>query len=1000
MSTPQEPHVLEIRVHGIANTPPAAMLGLEASQVVRTAGDSGGSFWTPTPQALADIEAAPLDLPYDHRVPPTGVRREAYSWGALARLSAVPGWGAVTGVLHGVIRALWVLIIPFGLVNAAYWARNLHDGRALATGAAPARWWATSGAAGLVRLFGLLLTLLWTATAVTVTVGIIAAQCYVRPAPPEAALEVLDGVRYALVCDALPDVLDGLARWTTGQRVALLGLAALVVVLALALIASTGTVRFDRRMSPTRAGEVGDGPAEAGSGAAPTVRWPMLTQPGLWSHSAASWLMWALHLAAALSLVTLVLAWQLAATPGGGWWWWLPVAVAAVTIAFVAVRVATGRTEQVRPAGEPAPGWHAPWVVWVVAGLSLVLLLACLGLVARTGEVLAAEPGEVWRLVALDHLVPALVAALTLLVVAAAGARTSLPWWSTGGLVVAALVAGLLAAGPARTPVGARVPAVLAVLAVVALVAFVAVAPPANGTDPAHEGWRGRGTAVFLALAGGFALVLTGAVVAGTVAWLRAVPAAQPFAVTADVAEELAELDTDPLRAPVVTFVPGAASTEIATPPGYDGFAVTSLAAVVVLVVTVAVLAARTLALRGTPVPGRTPADPDGAHRAVRDARRWATLAHRAEPVVGLLALSLWLAMAASLFIRPFAPAAEPAASDSVPDHGWAVIALPLGLRDWSTGFVLLAFVLLVGSVGLGGSNAAVGRPWGLLWDLTCFLPRVAHPFAAPCYAERVVPELRSRIDEWLGVDPGAQVRADAVATAQTAGVVDDTLRERKKRALLAERAAVLARRRVVVSAHSLGAVVAVSALFARWTPDPVHGPFARAEDIALLTYGTQLRSHFGRFFPELFGPDVLGTEPSAGPRLWAADPWAADVAAELRPGQPRRGSLVGLLSTLPPVPVVTGAAGTPATAEADGHLAVLPPGTRPRWRSLWRRTDYMGFPVDSYHPEGTPRRIDHYESEVDETAYLFTVGTHGGDVRTPEYRAQLVVLIELLPPA
>ena len=72
-----------------------------------------------------------------------------------------------------------------------------------------------------------------------------------------------------------------------------------------------------------------------------------------------------------------------------------------------------------------------------------------------------------------------------------------------------------------------------------------------------------------------------------------------------------------------------------------------------------------------------------------------------------------------------------------------------------------------------------------------------------------------------------------------------------------------------------------------------------------------------------------------------------------------------------------------------------------PRWRSLWRRTDYLGFPVDAYltGKAATERRIDHRSSEVDPTTYLFTVATHGGDFRTPQYRQQLIELVGLSTP-
>ncbi|HMO11077.1 MAG TPA: hypothetical protein PKB06_06160, partial [Actinotalea sp.] len=258
MSTPADraagptppPTILEIRVHGVSNTPPHAMLGLAADEVVRAAGDDRGSFWVPRPDVLAELAASPDVSPDDYRLPPPGVRREAYSWGALARLSTVPFLASASGLLAGLVRAFWVLIIPFGLVNAAYWARRLDDGpppdgrpgddrAASATGA-------DGTGSGLVRLFGWALTMLWTSTALTVTVGVVAARCYVRP----------PGLDAVYACAALPTQMDALARWSPGARTAALAAVAVVVVLGLALVGLTGAVRFDRRVSASHGGDL------------------------------------------------------------------------------------------------------------------------------------------------------------------------------------------------------------------------------------------------------------------------------------------------------------------------------------------------------------------------------------------------------------------------------------------------------------------------------------------------------------------------------------------------------------------------------------------------------------------------------------------------------------------------------------------------------------------------------------------------------------------------
>jgi hypothetical protein len=161
----------------------------------------------------------------------------------------------------------------------------------------------------------------------------------------------------------------------------------------------------------------------------------------------------------------------------------------------------------------------------------------------------------------------------------------------------------------------------------------------------------------------------------------------------------------------------------------------------------------------------------------------------------------------------------------------------------------------------------------GLVWDLLCVLPRAAHPFAPPCYAERAVPELADRV-----------------------------------RTLVREN------RLVVLSAHSLGAVLAIAAYF-RLNEQDRHG--AR-----LLTYGSQLRPYFGRLFPDLFGPQVLGTQPCPGARLWTVDPWADDR-------QP--------------------AAEVPEPTTVLGQLGA-------GWLSLWRQTDPLGFPVRAYPDNNTDR--------------------------------------------
>lgn len=956
------PAILEIRVHGVSNTPPHAMLGLDADEVVRAAGDDAGSFWVPRPDVLAQLRDSPDVAADDFRLPPPGVRREAYSWGALARLSTVPFLSSASGLLSGLVRAFWVLIIPFGLVNAAYWARRLdagppRPGDSVTATPPPDR----SLSGGLVRLFGWALTMLWTSTALTVTVGTVAARCYVRQG----------GADVVYVCAALPAQMEALARWSPGARTAALAAVALVAVLGVGLVGLTGAVRFDRRVSASHGRDLA---AHGGVPPEKTPSWPFLTRTGLWSHAVNGWAGWAYHVASGTALVGLAVCVQLLTWGDASPWpAVVPTIVFGAVVVISAARITTLRVEAT--GARVAGSRRSAWAVLALAGVSLVAVLLTL----RTNETMNAHTGP-WTLVVTAWAVPVLIGGLAVLVVGALALRTVLSaWWP-------ALVAGVAGCAALALGTGAVWLWGLA-LALLAGYAAAAMRAPASGRgdDPlrgsgwrAFEGWAGTGPAVFLSLAAGFALVLSGAVVTGAVAWLdsAAAPERTP-ACTPAVAEQCAA-DADPLRDPVPITPPagGPAAGQgdgegdgegdagpgapvdwsLPLPRGYDGFSFTSLGAVLALLASVVAVALQHLVLRRRPLPVGPPgkAAEDPWHGSTQGSRRMAALAHRAEPMVAILAIALWVATVLGLAIVPFDETAA-GASAGVDQLTQVGLTLPEGWHTAARAVVVAAFGLLVASVVLGGSGHARSRPWGLLWDLTCFLPRVAHPFAAPSYAERAVPELRGRIDEWLGLtDRGAPI-ADADEEGPDAARPSPPDRSR---------------RRVVVAAHSLGAVVSVATLLARQLAD---GSVRDPERIALLTFGTQLRVYFGRFFPELFGPEVLGTDPCRRARLWSADPWVGElVSRPATTSAPR--SVVGFLSapTLEPWP------------------------SGPRWRSLWRRTDYLGFPVDACvrSEPATERDIDHRSSEVDPTTYLFTVGTHGGDFRTPQYRRQLLALI------
>jgi hypothetical protein len=98
------PATLELRIHGIRNTPPHELLQCDVADVERVQGDELGGFFTAKKAAAG----------------PTYV--EAYSWGKLARTAPVASTFGKIGVVAS--NLAWFLLLPFGLANAAYWARR------------------------------------------------------------------------------------------------------------------------------------------------------------------------------------------------------------------------------------------------------------------------------------------------------------------------------------------------------------------------------------------------------------------------------------------------------------------------------------------------------------------------------------------------------------------------------------------------------------------------------------------------------------------------------------------------------------------------------------------------------------------------------------------------------------------------------------------------------------------------------------------------------------
>ncbi|PZS16370.1 MAG: hypothetical protein DLM57_10585 [Pseudonocardiales bacterium] len=184
-------------------------------------------------------------------------------------------------------------------------------------------------------------------------------------------------------------------------------------------------------------------------------------------------------------------------------------------------------------------------------------------------------------------------------------------------------------------------------------------------------------------------------------------------------------------------------------------------------------------------------------------------------------------------------------------------------------------------------------KRFGFLWDVGTFWPRACHPFAPPCYAERSVPEVVTRIRRLIGDDVrGANDPAYAQEQAE---------RDRPQPGDPFE-----AHSPVLLCGYSQGSPIAVAVM--AQLPPTVN------DRVALLTLAAPVRRLYGRTFPAYFGAHQLGL---LRQRLSGHDTvrWRNLV---------RRSDYIGgwVLTTLP---ASTGAA-TGAATEAVDHEILDPP--------------------------------------------------------------------------
>lgn len=321
----------ELRVHGVSGTPPESML--QHPWVRRVAGDHAAGFYR------REWENPTVSADADRRI-------EAYSWGGLTSGS----WQ----------RALWLLLLPFMLLNVAYYmtARSpLNEGR---TWRVVRRTSETAQRALALSLTGTLVL-----ATVAATVDLVGWQC----------------TREGMTCEAS---WVGVLQWPwlrdPGRQLAVTALVPLAVVALLWRLARNTWAVGEASAVPVAQPE-----------AAHEHRTP-LEDRRFWNGRAPVSRLRALHVAAGFALVGLFLTVPFLTAPDqgvrsllGGEQWSDPSKRLAATLACALIvalivclvaMVIPSLSERVRPEqGKPEDATWQPWVNWVSLALTACAVL-------------------------------------------------------------------------------------------------------------------------------------------------------------------------------------------------------------------------------------------------------------------------------------------------------------------------------------------------------------------------------------------------------------------------------------------------------------------------------------------------------------------------------------------------------------------------------------------------------------------------------------------------
>ncbi|MEP6598608.1 MAG: hypothetical protein ABJB98_04080 [Actinomycetota bacterium] len=725
--------VVELRVHGVSGTPPEELL--DRPLVRQVAGDTTAGFYRPR------LESERRDTPVDDPDVP-GAPLEGYAWGGLT--SGAPS------------RALWLLLLPFTLVNVAPRMRPAGpDDSVRASRLVWSLWYVT-------RLLAIALTMTLALAFCGVGIDLLGWQC---------------GSASTRCSNASPGWLfDPILRLAPGRQLAVGALVPLLVLGVLSLVSGRTINRYESVLPAV--------PSDAGDDSAAEVA---LDSPWMWRGEHLARRLRHLHLQGAVATVLAVASWPL-----DSWWRGVALMIAAAVVGLIAVLLAVPMVT--RRARTERLGNLVIWGTWAA-------------LVATAAVTAALLLGDA------DLRIPSRYATDQ--------DQRGLPGFGDTVLVLFAVDLILVLA-----------------LAVVVLGLRRRTVRPSP-----RPGLWGVGTVALAALGVLLAAVFSSGVYLYVAAWLTTGSFKPSFVQIAHVADSFA--------------VPEAIR---------DG-ALAYLVSTVIVAVMVAMILAWigfTLArIRvdsppmnghefGPDYPAKDPASPRGK-RVLRTL--WvARLADLGGSVIGIVLFPgavLTVFITALLMTRSLGGPARPAdlltgkastaSSWWFPADGWRSARSLQGAGAYLVVLTLFALIL----IGAAAFRVrATRRSIGILWDLASFWPRAAHPLAAPCYAERTVPDLITRI-RWYTDGPDSSATRGYPAGA------------------------------VVLAGHSQGTVISAAVLRQLATADAAR-PDERPvlPHVAYLSFGCVLRRLYARYFPAYFGSPVLdevagSLNGSTGPLRW-----------------------------------------------------------------------------------------------------------------------------------